>query len=457
MPLSPELRSYGLSRSAFHINIFAPFTPDYFMPYVSEVYQLIKGRLGRTKPKLYMLLDSFMMHYRDYETVLKNLRDEKHRTTLWQKLIAEVVKTEEFYKLNRLTAGSTDLSIIASAQFLIRVLGRYGQYLQKSERELQQEIQQTLQQGGQSGQQVSAQAVQQTAQQMVQAILREMREAVASALHAVQEYKEAKEEAENVISIICGSGGHGFSHEALSVWNFLQRPDDFRKRVKLLRELLRYMREFSARVPSTSATAVSPQLYGEIHRADLMRDLRQIQDLHVLEYAYPTELFIIRLLTRTAVVLQRAVGAKPVVFVDKSGSMAEYLSYDCEVPKISVACGFALALYRKFGADIYLFDTEVERVSPREVIKTLLTISADGGTCIEEVLREIERIGKRDYLYIVISDGIDRVDPEYAHQVARKYRVVFCLIPPCWKPPWLKYFKVVRVSKPEDLLKSLRA
>ena len=146
MPLPSEFRSYGLSRSAFHYNIFSPFDPSYYAPYVSEIYNLVRGRLGRAKPKLYMLYDTFLMHYKDYETVLKNLRDEEHRSTLWQKLIAEVVKTEEFFKLNKLTAGSTDLSIIASAQFLIRVFKPYGEYLKKTEKELQQELLQRAQQ-----------------------------------------------------------------------------------------------------------------------------------------------------------------------------------------------------------------------------------------------------------------------------------------------------------------------
>jgi uncharacterized protein with von Willebrand factor type A (vWA) domain len=77
-----------------------------------------------------------------------------------------------------------------------------------------------------------------------------------------------------------------------------------------------------------------------------------------------------------------------------------------------VASGLALALYRKLDADIYLFDTEVEKVKPESVIKTLLEISADGGTDIDPVLEEIMRIGKKDYTYIIISDGITEANEE---------------------------------------------
>jgi len=117
-------------------------------------------------------------------------------------------------------------------------------------------------------------------------------------------------------------------------------------------------------------------------------------------------------------VYRRAASVKPVLFLDKSGSMAEYFEWRSEVPKISVASGLALALYRKLDADVYLFDTEVTRVNPANIVETLLRIEADGGTDIDPVLEEIVKIGKKDYVYIVISDGIT----EASEDVWRKFR-----------------------------------
>jgi uncharacterized protein with von Willebrand factor type A (vWA) domain len=114
---------------------------------------------------------------------------------------------------------------------------------------------------------------------------------------------------------------------------------------------------------------------------------------------------------------QRAATVRPVVFVDKSGSMACEFSYYVDVPKISVASGFALALHRKLNADIYLFDTECEPVSPSKVVETLLTIKADGGTDIDPVLQEIMRLGKEEFTYIIVSDGIT----EASDQVLKRF------------------------------------
>jgi Uncharacterized protein containing a von Willebrand factor type A (vWA) domain len=103
------------------------------------------------------------------------------------------------------------------------------------------------------------------------------------------------------------------------------------------------------------------------------------------------------------------------------------------VPKISVAAGLALALHRKLNADVYLFDTEVEKVNPSRVVETLLKIEADGGTNIDPVLTEICSLGKKEYLYIIISDGITEASAEVlekfkASGLAKRTKLI--LVPP---------------------------
>jgi uncharacterized protein with von Willebrand factor type A (vWA) domain len=148
---------------------------------------------------------------------------------------------------------------------------------------------------------------------------------------------------------------------------------------------------------------------------------------------------------------QRSASVKPVIFVDKSGSMAEvfegWKGDSAENPlKISVASGLALALHRKLDADVYLFDTEIEKVSPAKIVETLLRIDADGGTDIDPVLEEIMRIGKTEYVYIIISDGITEANPEVLQKFKESdlvKRTKLIVIPP--SP--VGYFNWVRLLR----------
>jgi uncharacterized protein with von Willebrand factor type A (vWA) domain len=151
-------------------------------------------------------------------------------------------------------------------------------------------------------------------------------------------------------------------------------------------------------------------------------------------------LLALKIAQRQLMTYQRSASLKPVIFVDKSGSMAENFrprekeSVD-NVPKISVAAGLALALYRKLGADVYLFDTELEHVNPARVVDVLLRIEADGGTDIDPVLEEISKLGKTEYLYIIISDGITEASTEILEKfrdsgLAKRTKLI--LVPPIW-------------------------
>jgi len=144
-------------------------------------------------------------------------------------------------------------------------------------------------------------------------------------------------------------------------------------------------------------------------------------------------LFATKFASRQLLAYLRAAAVKPVIFVDKSGSMADNFWRGEGVPKISAAAGLALALYRKYGVSVYLFDTEITAVKPSDVARTLLTIKADGGTDVDPVLQEILRLGKRDYVYIVVSDGITEASAEVlkafeASGLARRTKLI--LIPP---------------------------
>jgi len=97
-----------------------------------------------------------------------------------------------------------------------------------------------------------------------------------------------------------------------------------------------------------------------------------------------------------------------------------------------------------------LFDTEVEGPIDRaRVVNLLLTIEADGGTKIEEVLRKGLEIGKKDYVYVVVTDAIDEVDEGVIRDLSvagLKDNVRFAIVPPGNTSGWIREFKHVSVD-----------
>jgi len=427
----------GLAKSVFKMGILEGLPVEYYAQFTNDVFRLLWR--SRVRPRFYMVFDAFMSHYKSYETVMRNVK--KSASIVWHKIMQNYLSSDEFYRLNRVTAGSVDLAVIAAYQFLKNLLSELD--TQVAQQKIKQLQQQTL----------TGQALNQALQELIDRATRAALAAAQAALQAVQEYQQGKAEAEEAAAMLGGCSG--YSHDALSVWTFLERPHEFRNRVRILKNALRMFRLALSSVPTSLEHMNVTAVFGGITGVGIMRDPRQIVDLTTTEHVLPFELFALRLLSRTAVVYQRAAAFRPVIFVDKSGSMAETMPSETGqlVEKIAGAAGLALALYRKLGGEVYLFDTEVEKVSPRDVVRTLLTICADGGTSIEEVLKTIKRIGRRDRVYIVISDGIDEVPEDLAKEVASRYRVGFIILPPSWRPGWLKHFRHVKVNTVEELIR----
>ena len=446
----------GLGKSAFTSKIYNGLPLDYYLPGIQhsfEYYHILlkasRNIRGKLVPKFYMFHDSFMMFYQPSEIVYSAIKKKPKKQTAWWKLISEFIKSSEYAKLNRVTAHSQELAALAAAKWLHNIIARDSQVAMIA----------TV-----KGVEGALEMLAQDKQKAIQLAS----EAAKTALEAVMEYREAKEDAKEAIGLIVGSGGYGYSHEALSVLTFLKKPDEFRRRVRILKLTAVFMRKFVTETPAslTHQQAVS-QFGGVMGVARMLREsqLKDIlpQELAILKArSMPKDLaktvFALKLLQKQVMVLERGATVKPVVFVDKSGSMAETFGL-ASVPKISVATGLALALYRKFDADVYLFDTEVEKVKPRDVVRTLLTISADGGTRIAEVLEEVLRIGKRDRVYIVVSDGIDEVDDEVVREVrvaGLADRVRFILVPPAWERPWLKNFRYVYANSVAEFTTAVR-
>jgi len=434
-PKSDTYFKSGLAKSAFHERIYESLPLDHYLPYVTDTQKLfITTTPVRTYPKFYMSHDAFMMFYKPYDVVFQSLKKSNKIAPLWRAIIEKTVKSDDFYELNKITQKSSELSILASVKFLRQIL------LRTDIEKIQQQMRNV--------QQSQSQQVDSKIQSAVDELLNEaVDDALSSALKSVSEFKESKETAEEAILVLAGSGGHGFTKESLSIMKFLERPEEFRKRVRLLRLAKMFYSKFLTAVPTSLSHQQAISIYGGVNGVTRMFSEKQISDILPSELVLTQlgdvgrALLALKIVQKQLMVYQRSASVKPIVFVDKSGSMAEpfdsWRRNDIEdisnPPKISVASGLALALHKKLDADVYLFDTEVEKVNPAKVIDVLLTISADGGTNIDPVLEEIVRVGKQDYVYIIISDGIT----EASSEVLKKFkesglasRTKLILVPP---------------------------
>jgi len=463
MPGGDTARRMGLAKSAFTPRIYRGLPIDYYMPLINNTYQSLRILLSHEPysiaPKLYHLHDASLMYYQQLEHVIPSLR-KPEKPSLWQAAVRRAVETSEFIRLNRLTAGSAELAPLAAARFIEVIVRRARDTIRKHSHRLSLSPAAVL---AQNEEQLMQELRSDMSEEQAAAAVKEIAEAakaaaptaVEEALKAAKEYKELKEDAEAAAQLLVG--GSGYTHEALSVISFLRDPDEVRRRVRLLREAWRFTQRFTRLIPTSLNHQQMVSLHGGVSGVERMSREQQMRDILPAELASLAAAdprlrerlrldFLLRLSQKQVLVYQRAASLVPVVFVDKSGSMAEDFEEGQGVPKISVAAGLALALHLRLGGEVYLFDTEVEGPVPRaKVVDTLMRISADGGTQIAEVLRKIAEIGKRDYLYIIISDGMDDPNRE-AIDAAKKLRdrIHFLLTPPCWTSRWLGEFSWVK-------------
>jgi len=438
-PSSDAFFKSGLAKSVFKDTIYDYLPLDFYLPSISET-QKLSMTLSRKRfyAKFYQAHDAYLMFYKSYPLVLSSLKKQNKAAPVWHHIVSTAVRSEKFYDLNKVTANSSELSLLAATRFLLSLLR------QVDVEEYQKQYKQIFQQQQYKQQTLTGQ---QALQQVVDVLDKATEGAIQDALNSVYEYKESKELVDEAINMLAGSGGHGFTKDALSVFRFLEKPEEFRKRVDIVRYARLFFSQFLTLTPISLQHQQVVSIYGGVNGITRMFSEMQLPDVLPSELAVTQLgnigrlLFAIKLAQKQLAVYQKAATVKPVVFVDKSGSMAEAFEWDKPeerewVPKISIATGLALALYRKLNADVYLFDTEVEKVNPSRVVETLLKIEADGGTNIDPVLEEMTRIGKKEYLYIIISDGITEANTEVLERFKSSglaQRVKLILVPPASK------------------------
>jgi len=468
-PGSEAFFKSGLAKSAFHSQIYGDMPLDFYLPGIDVASSLTL--LHRVAPKFYQVHDLFLAFYRPYEAVFSSLKKSNKAAPAWRTFVEGLIRRPEFLELNQLTRGSFELAAAAAAKALATALNTRVQISSDAKHTydldtLNQVVKDIQQNNAPAGLELDIQGAGgvQRYLRLVEKWIREAGKAAAmqlpQVLEELQNYVEARREAEAAAAAL--AGGHGYSLEGLSIWHFMQQPDEFRRRVKLLAGAALAMRHFSRVLPASLSHQVAESLWGGVEGVVRMQSYAQLAEALPSELALARvsrALFATRLAQMALHVYRHSAAVKPVIFVDKSGSMAEALTGEpgslgpgdsklrqflgaeerLMIPKISLAAGLALAM-RRFNAEVYLFDTEVERVNAREVVEVLMKIKADGGTNIAAVMEEILKIDRSDYVYVIISDGITNAPPELTRRFVSRCgaRTRLILIPPSGHYPWVE-------------------
>jgi uncharacterized protein with von Willebrand factor type A (vWA) domain len=392
---------------------------------ITDYWKELRPRNLHASLKHYQRHDIFNLFYSSQVSF-------NNKNTAWASLLKNLSKQLEFIKVKKYTEGDEELSALMTARAMVRIL-------QEMEKQKQQDQQGQGNQGNQT-------------QQIIDAVKSEL----SRGYKQVQEYKEGREEMQQLMTMLGGSGGNAFSNDALSLLKYLQRPDELRNRIKVLKDTFTWLRNFSTELPASFKKSQLSSDQGEINRIEKLMKETQITHMISSEYSYlalalaknnnlAKLLFSMRYVNKELLVYRGSASPKAYLYIDKSGSMSENME---DVAKISLATGLGLAMLRKFDdTRIFMFDTEVTEVDKNKIVQTLLTISADGGTNIAEVLKQIKEIDDRRTIHIIISDGIDEVSEDMINSLPAELRrrIVFILIE-ANVPQWLESFRYYPVK-----------
>jgi len=217
-----------------------------------------------------------------------------------------------------------------------------------------------------------------------------------------------------------------FSHLGIPVANLLENPDEFREKARnrIVVHLVKFLQRLKREAPSLKQ-AKAPTLIGGrplgVKRLQRWSELSRVLPMELID----DDLLSYRVASRSLRVSESYGSIRNcVVYLDKSGSMAGSIPYRespvkvSPVPKISFAAASALALackLKRLGAKMTLKVFDVEVHDPikdfGKLLDILVRIKADSGTNITNVLEDAVQ-HHRDEKIVVVTDGIDEVEPE---------------------------------------------
>ncbi|MGC9069226.1 MAG: vWA domain-containing protein, partial [Thermoprotei archaeon] len=380
---------------------------DYSNPFYKAMASSVLENilLKNKKIPIIAVMDSAIIHYKPWTEIVFNPKINDG----WKAILEQYYFSDEYKALNEVVAKDPLLSKYATIHFLNKLFEESQKIMNNIN------IKQVQPSPSSSRQQEDSQI-----QQMVEYINRNGNSAKDVVKVVVRELRSEASKIMKDIEI-----ANGFSHLGVPVAEFLENPDEFRRIaqndiiVNLIKIYHRLMREAPSlkRTSSPTLTVGRPLGAKRLQRyEELARILpHEMLDDDIMTYKIATKNLLVRETYGSA--------TNYTIYIDKSGSMEEPIKYretpyDIKtVPKISFATASALALQqalKKIDAKMTLkfFDTEVHDpiTNGKEIIKTLLTIKAGGGTNISNVLEDA--VKHKDDKIVIITDGIDTISEE---------------------------------------------
>lgn len=395
-------------------------------------------RLQNISISSHFLMDAFQLHYRPYDTLVPN----PLVSNSWKDIVMGEMAKKEYRALNEKTAHNSALALLASQNFVDAVTGVAMRNRNVIPPDIQQQVQQQNQQQNQQksrGNNPNSQNNQQNPQnqqgtspfsftQFMQALQMMAQgsygnQAAASNIQGQMSaaVQQAVEQSDQMASVM-----NSFTHTGVPMRKLMD-PDEMRSVLsnRIVISLAGALKKLSVADPGKSTTKPSVKR-GIPIGVKGMRSFAEVIDLTPQEYLNDNDLFAYRVASRKALVRQRFSSQNQyLVYLDKSGSMDGGMKFMGEyAPKIAVAAANALSLARYLKGHggkmtLKLFDTEVQEpiTDMWGLLKTLASISADGGTNLTQVLEDIRENGK-DRKCVIISDGIDDIEESAARAVS---------------------------------------
>ena len=376
----------------------------------------------------HFLMDAFQMHYRPYDQLIPNPLGKNP----WKEIVQGEMVNPKYRDLNEKTAKNPALAMLASQNFIDGVTG----VAKKSRKMIPPDVEDQLNQmqNGQKpnqqnppgnqpgqGQQPFNMSNFMNAMQLMQTGNYGNQAAASNIMGQMQAAaNNATSQSDQMGTVLSG-----FTHTGVPMRKLMD-VDEMRSVLSnyIVIALSSVLRKISVNDPGKSTSKPSPKR-GIPIGVKTMRSFSEITDLIPMEYLNDQDLFSYRVASRKAQVRERFSSMNRfMVYIDKSGSMAAPMKFMGDMaPRIAVACANALALARYLKSHggvlvMKLFDTAVQEAMTDmwDILKTLASVSADGGTNITSVLEDMVENGK-DYRCILVSDGIDSIDEDAAKSV----------------------------------------
>jgi len=390
------------------------------------------------------VMDASILHFKPWTQIVFNPKIRGG----WKEVLEAYYESDEYKALNESVAGDPLLSKYATIHFLNKLFERARYELPRLKKPTNKDYDNPIDAAFDKLDDP--------------AIPSDVRSSVIRSI--VDSLKSEAEEIRKDIEAI-----ESFSHLGVPVANLLEKPDDFREKARnrIVVNLVKFLQKLRREAPSLKQ-AKNPTIIGGrplgVKKLQRWGELSRVLPMELID----DDLFSYRVASRSLRVSEQYGSVQNyVVYLDKSGSMSESIAYRessvdiSYVPKISFAAASALALAHKLkqvGAKmtLKLFDVEVHDPIQdfEKLLDTLMRIRADSGTNLTKVLEDaVEH--HRDERIVVVTDGIDEIEPEAVRRAKSANLDLTCIFIKTDNRLLREHFPCVRLeeAKPDILLR----